>query len=86
MAHLVAAGLTELKLEEYHRCPYYTAPEILNGSRVRGKEADVFSFAIVMAEVRHGRLPWTDCWLISSSPPHRFSILGKNSSVCSTSK
>jgi len=32
----------------------WTAPEILNGEGTYGKEADVFSFAMVMIEVRHG--------------------------------
>ena len=68
MLHLVAAGLTELKLEGYRTLLDYTAPEILNGSEVLSKEADVFSFAMVMVEVRRRCLPWTDCLLISSLP------------------
>ena len=60
MAHLVVAGLTELKLEEYCAYLYYTAPEILNGSGVFSKEADVFSFAMVMAEVRRRCFSWAD--------------------------
>ena len=69
MAHLVAAGLTELKLEEYRAFLDYTAPEILNGSGLLSKEADVFSFAMVMVYVCRRCLPWTDRLLISSSPP-----------------
>ena len=69
MVNLVAAGLTELQLEDNRVHPQYTAPEILNGSGVLSKEADVFSFAVVMVEVRRGCLLWTDCLLISSSPP-----------------
>ena len=69
MVHLVAAGLTELSLERYRGDPCYIAPEILNGSGVLSKAADVFSFAMVIVGVRRGCLPWTDCPLISSSPP-----------------
>ena len=69
MVCLVAAGLTEFKLEDYRMYLHYTAPEILNGSVALSKEADVFSFAIVMVEVRRGYLPWTDCLLTSSSLP-----------------
>ena len=69
MVNLVAAGLTELKLEEYRTILHYTAPEILNKSGVRGKEADIFSFAMVMVQVRRRCLSWAECWLISSSPP-----------------
>ena len=32
----------------------FTAPEILNGQGTYSKEADVFSFAMVMIEVRYG--------------------------------
>ena len=69
MIDLVAAGLTELELEEYRLYLHYTAPEILNGSGVLSKAADVFSFAMVMVEVRRRCSPWTDCLLISSSLP-----------------
>ena len=68
MVHLVAAGLTELELEGYRLYLHYTAPEILNGSGVLSKEADVFSFGMVMVEARRGYLPWTDRLLIPSSP------------------
>ena len=68
MINLVATGLTELKLEDYRMYLHYTAPEVLNGLGVLSKEADVFSFAMVMVEARRGCLPWTDCLLISSSP------------------
>ena len=81
MINLVAAGLTELKLDGYREGLCYIAPEILNGSVVLSKEADVFSFAIVMVRVRGGCLPSTDCLLIPSSPRHRLSILMKNSST-----
>ena len=57
MANLVAAGLTELPIEGYRARSKYTAPEILNGSGVLSKAADVFSFAMVMIEVCRGCLP-----------------------------
>jgi serine/threonine protein kinase len=34
----------------------WTAPEILSEQGTYSKEADVFSFAMVMIEVRHGQL------------------------------
>ena len=40
----------------YGCTPRWTAPEILNGG-VASREGDIFSFAMVMIEVRHGR--WT---------------------------
>ena len=69
MVNLVAAGLTELKLREYRFSPNYTAPEVLDGSEVLSKEADVFSFAMVMVMVSRGCFSWADCWVISSSLP-----------------
>ena len=57
MINLVAAGLTKLKLDHYRMYLHYTAPEILNGSGALSKEADVFSFAMVMVEARRGCLP-----------------------------
>ena len=69
MISLVAAGLTEFELGEYRTHPHYTAPETLSGSGVLSKEADVFSFAMVIVEARRECLSWVDCWLISSSPP-----------------
>ena len=69
MAHLAAAGLTKLSLLGYRMYLHYTAPEVLNRWWVVSKEADVFSFAMVMVEARRGCLPWTDCPLISSSLP-----------------
>ena len=68
MVSLLAAGLIELKFEEYGAPLHYIAPEILNGSGALSKEArsgaiskeaDVFSFAMVMVEVRLGFFPWT---------------------------
>ena len=42
----------------------WTAPEILNDVGTYSKEADVFSFAMVMIEVRQGRIILTGLWLI----------------------
>ena len=42
----------------------WTAPEILNDVGTYSKEADVFSFAMVMIEVRQGRIILTGPWLI----------------------
>ena len=36
------------------KTPRWTAPEVLKGGPYDGKEADIFSFAMVMIEVRHG--------------------------------
>ena len=69
MVNLVAVGLTELKLEDYCMYLHYTAPEILSGSGALSKAADVFSFAMVMVDVRRGCLVWISCLLISSSLP-----------------
>ena len=68
MINLVAAGLTELELKRYRVYLHYTAPEILNRSGALSKEADVFSFAMVMVEVHRRYFSWTDYLLISSPP------------------
>ena len=60
MINLATAGLTELKLEQYRMYLHYTGPEILNGSEGLSKAADVFSFAMVMVEVRCRCLSWSD--------------------------
>ena len=44
----------------------WTAPEILNKKGSFSKGADVFSFAMVMVEVRCRYPPWLDCWPTSS--------------------
>ena len=41
--------------EDQYHTTRWTAPEILNREGSRSKEADVFSFTMVMIEVRHGR-------------------------------
>ena len=44
----------------------WTAPEILSKKRTFSEEADVFSFAMVMVEVRCRYSPWLDRWPTSS--------------------
>ena len=39
--------------DEHGHTARWTAPEILNEEGTHSKEADVFSFAMVMIEVRH---------------------------------
>jgi len=51
----------------------WTAPEILNEQGTYSKKADVFSFAMVMIEVRHGQLT-VDAWLIHVLYQHRCSL------------
>ena len=43
---------------EHGHTARWTAPEILNEEGTHSKEADLFSFAMVMVEVRCGYLPW----------------------------
>ena len=50
-----------------------TAPEILNGAEAFSKEADVFSFAMVMVEVGHTYPPPLRRRRTPSLPRHRFS-------------
>ena len=42
--------------DEHGHTARWTAPEILNEQGTHSKEADVFSFAMVMVEVRHKRV------------------------------
>ena len=42
-------------LDEYQLTARWTAPEILNDQGSFSKEADIFSFAMIMIEVRYGR-------------------------------
>ena len=49
----------------------WTAPEILNEEGVHSKEADVFSFAMVMIEVRYERALRIKPWLTAVSCHHR---------------
>ena len=41
-------------LDDLGYTPRWTAPEIWNGQSTYSKEADIFSFAMVMVEVCHG--------------------------------
>jgi len=50
----------------------WTAPEILEGKVIRSKEADIFSFAMVMIEVRHGWVICVDPWLTVISCYYRY--------------
>ena len=54
---LVIQGLNSTWSASSHgsHAPRWTAPEVLNGG-VYSKKSDVFSFAMVMIEVRHERL------------------------------
>jgi serine/threonine protein kinase len=52
--------------------PRWTSPEILNEEGTYSKEADVFSFAMVMIEVRHiKRLFWSTLGLPPPRTIHR---------------
>ena len=42
----------------------WTAPEILNEGEPYSREADVFSFAMVMIEVRHESAIWVELGLL----------------------
>ena len=58
---------------EHAHTARWTAPEILNEQGIYSKETDVFSFAMVMVEVRCRYLLWHHCLPTSSSPRHRLS-------------
>ena len=59
----------------------WTAPEILNDVGTYSKEADVFSFAMVMIEVHQGRIVLTEPWLITLSIHRRRSLVRSPSVV-----
>lgn len=46
--------------------PIYMAPEILSNTAVYAKSADVYSFAILAAEVFNGKKPYSECEFPSS--------------------
>jgi len=50
----------------------WTAPEILEGKVIHSKEADVFSFAMVMIEVRYEWIIRIEPWLTVISDYHRY--------------
>ena len=49
---LIAPGSVRISQDEHYRTERWTAPEILTGEGMYSKEADVFSFAMIMVEVR----------------------------------
>lgn len=59
---------TDSAQDEHAHTARWTAPEILNGQATHSKEANVFSFAMVVVEVRCRYPPGLDCFLTSSSP------------------
>ena len=57
--------------------PRWTAPEVLDGGK-HSEEADIFAFAMVMVEVRHGcmaDLLRVELWLIVISYQPRYSLV-----------
>ena len=46
-------GSTQTETNERDHTARWSAPEIIKGEGIRSKDADVFSFAMVMIEVRH---------------------------------
>jgi len=55
----VAQTMDSIRSTSHHDCSSrWTAPEILNGGP-HNKQTDIFSFAMIMIEVRHGR--YTAC-------------------------
>ena len=66
---LVTKNLDSLRsaTRDRTRAPRWSAPEILEGKSNPSRESDVFSFAMVMVEVRHG-WPTTHSNLGSSGP------------------
>ena len=55
----VAQTMDSIRSASHHDCSSrWTAPEILNGGP-HNKQTDIFSFAMIMIEVRHGR--YTAC-------------------------
>ena len=61
----------------------WSAPEILNGQGGFSKESDVFSFAMVMIEVRHERDIPAVLWFTTVATHHRYSPARSRSIIAS---
>lgn len=59
---MVITGSQQTTSDQHVKSRQWSAPEILGGGAT-SKEADIFSFAMVMIEVHHGRYTVVKLWL-----------------------